>query len=80
MTQDLETHLTSRRVGITASSIAVGTVAEPALAALFAPVFAGSALAGVGAGALIAYAIINLLHPTPGEQTPTYLGVERSKP
>ncbi|WP_251342720.1 CNNM domain-containing protein [Haloplanus halophilus] len=79
MTQDLEIYLTSCQVGITASSIAVGIVAEPALAALFEPIFAGSALAGIGAGALIAYAIINLLHLTHGEQTPTYLGVERSK-
>jgi len=79
MTQDLEIYLTSCQVGITASSIAVGIVAEPALAALFEPVFAGSALAGIGLGALIAYAIINLLHLTHGEQTPTYLGVERSK-
>jgi CBS domain containing-hemolysin-like protein len=79
MTQDLEIYLTSCQVGITASSIAVGIVAEPALAALFKPYFAGSALAGIGVGALIAYAIINLLHLTHGEQTPTYLGVERSK-
>ena len=79
MTQDLEIYLTSCQVGITASSIAVGIVAEPALAALFEPLFENSALAGIGAGALIAYAIINLLHLTHGEQTPTYLGVERSK-
>jgi CBS domain containing-hemolysin-like protein len=79
MTHDLEIYLTSCQVGITASSIAVGIVAEPALAALFEPFFAGSALASVGVGALIAYAIINLLHLTHGEQTPTYLGVERSK-
>ncbi|WP_248895505.1 CNNM domain-containing protein [Haloplanus halobius] len=79
MTQDLEIYLTSCQVGITASSIAVGIVAEPALAALVEPVFAGSALASVGAGALVAYAIINLVHLTHGEQTPTYLGVERSK-
>ncbi|WP_435068820.1 CNNM domain-containing protein [Haloplanus sp. C73] len=79
MTQDLEIYLTSCQVGITASSIAVGIVAEPALAALFEPYFAGTALASVGAGALIAFGIINLVHLTHGEQTPTYLGVERSK-
>ncbi len=79
MTHDLEIYLTSCQVGITASSIAVGIVAEPALASLFEPFFANSALASIGAGALIAYAIINLLHLTHGEQTPTYLGVERSK-
>jgi CBS domain containing-hemolysin-like protein len=79
MTHDLELYLTTCQVGITASSIAVGIVAEPALAALFEPLFAGSTLATVGAGALIAYLIINLVHLTHGEQAPTYLGVERSR-
>nr|WP_193788125.1 hemolysin family protein [Haloferax larsenii] len=79
MTQNLEIYLTTCQVGITASSIAVGIVAEPALAALFRPYFANTPLASVGAGALIAFGIINLLHLTHGEQTPTYLGVERSR-
>jgi CBS domain containing-hemolysin-like protein len=80
MTQDLEIYLTSCQVGITASSIAVGIVAEPALAALFRPFFEGVPfLTRIGASAIIAFAIINLLHLTHGEQTPTYLGVERSK-
>jgi len=79
MTDDLEIYLTSCQVGITASSIAVGIVAEPALAALVEPYVAGTALASIGAGALFAFAIINLVHLTHGEQTPTYLGVERSK-
>ena len=79
MTDDLEIYLTSCQVGITASSIAVGIVAEPALAALFEPLIADTALASVGAGAIIAFLIINLLHLTHGEQTPTYLGVERTK-
>ncbi|MBP2251785.1 CBS domain containing-hemolysin-like protein [Halarchaeum solikamskense] len=79
MTNDLEIYLTTCQVGITASSIAVGIVAEPALAALFEPYFAGTGLASVGAGAILAFAIINLLHLTHGEQTPTYLGVERSR-
>ncbi|WP_276257428.1 hemolysin family protein [Haloglomus litoreum] len=79
MTQDLELYLTTCQVGITASSIAVGIVAEPALAALFEPLFGGTVLATIGAGALLAYLIINLVHLTHGEQTPTYLGVERSR-
>jgi len=79
MTQDLELYLTTCQVGITASSIAVGIVAEPALAALFEPLFGGTPLAAVGAGAVIAFLIINLVHLTHGEQTPTYLGVERSR-
>ncbi|WP_232687518.1 CNNM domain-containing protein [Halobacterium zhouii] len=79
MTQNLEIYLTTCQVGITASSIAVGIVAEPALAAIFEPFFANTALASIGAGALIAFLIINLVHLTHGEQTPTYLGVERSR-
>ncbi|MFB6084891.1 MAG: CNNM domain-containing protein [Halorientalis sp.] len=79
MTDDLEIYLTSCQVGITASSIAVGIVAEPALAAVFEPYFQDTALASIGAGGIIAFLIINLLHLTHGEQTPTYLGVERTK-
>ena len=79
MTQDLEIYLTSCQVGISATSIAVGIVAEPALATLLAPVFENTLLASIGAGGILAFVIINLLHLTHGEQTPTYLGVERTK-
>src|SRR6056297_1903874 len=79
MTQNLEIYLTTCQVGITASSIAVGIVAEPALAALFEPLFAGTRLAAIGGGAVMAFLLINLVHLTHGEQTPTYLGVERSR-
>ncbi|AOW80659.1 hypothetical protein HTSR_1483 [Halodesulfurarchaeum formicicum] len=79
MTQDLELYLTTCQVGITASSIAVGIVAEPALAALFEPFFRNTLLASVGSGGILAFLIINLVHLTHGEQTPTYLGVERSR-
>jgi len=79
MTQDLEIYLTSCQVGISATSIAVGIVAEPAVAALIDPVFEGTLLTSIGAGGIVAFVIINLLHLTHGEQTPTYLGVERTK-
>ncbi|SDM43211.1 Hemolysin, contains CBS domains [Halogranum gelatinilyticum] len=79
MTDDLEIYLTSCQVGITASSIAVGIVAEPALAALFEPYLTNPALTSIGAGGILAFIIINLVHLTHGEQTPTYLGVERTK-
>ncbi len=69
MTDDLEIYLTSCQVGITASSIAVGIIAEPALAAIFEPYFETSALAGVGIGGAIAFLLINLVHLTHGEQT-----------
>jgi CBS domain containing-hemolysin-like protein len=79
MTQDLEIYLTSCQVGITASSIALGIVAEPALSGLLEPLFADTGLAAIGAGAILSFVIINLVHLTHGEQTPTYLGVERTK-
>ena len=79
MTQDLEIYLTSCQVGISATSIAVGIVAEPALATIIAPVFGNTVLASIGIGGVLAFVIINLLHLTHGEQTPTYLGVERTK-
>ncbi len=79
MTQNLEIYLTSCQVGISATSIAVGIVAEPALASLIEPVFGNTLLASIGAGTALAFVIINLLHLTHGEQTPTYLGVERTK-
>ncbi|RAW46369.1 hypothetical protein DQW50_03805 [Halorubrum sp. 48-1-W] len=79
MTENLEIYLTSCQVGISATSIAVGIVAEPALATLIEPVFENTLLASIGAGGIVGFLIINLLHLTHGEQTPTYLGVERTK-
>ena len=79
MTNDLEFYLTTCQVWISATSIALGIVAEPGLAALFEPLFENTTLASAGAGSLLGFFIINLVHLTHGEQTPTYLGVERSK-
>ncbi|MFW5965270.1 MAG: hemolysin family protein [Halodesulfurarchaeum sp.] len=79
MTQDLELYLTTCQVGITATSIGVGIVAEPALSALFEPFFETTMVASIGAGGILAFLVINLVHLTHGEQTPTYLGVERSR-
>ena len=79
MTDDLEFYLTTCQVWISGTSIALGIVAEPGLAALFAPVFTNTALASAGAGSLLGFFLINMVHLTHGEQTPTYLGVERSK-
>ncbi|MFC4438585.1 MULTISPECIES: CNNM domain-containing protein [Natrialbaceae] len=79
MTEDLEFYLTSCQIWISGTSIALGIVAEPGLAALFEPLFENTALASVGAGSILGFLLINLIHLTHGEQTPTYLGVERSK-
>ena len=79
MTNDLEFYLTTCQVWISATSIALGIIAEPGLAALFEPLFENTTLASAGAGTVLAFLIINMIHLTHGEQTPTYLGVERSK-
>jgi IMP dehydrogenase len=79
MTDDLEFYLTTCQVWISGTSIALGIVAEPGLAALFAPFFENTAFASAGAGSLLGFFLINMVHLTHGEQTPTYLGVERSK-
>ena len=79
MTDDLEFYLTTCQVWISGTSIALGVVAEPGLAALFEPLFVNTALASAGAGSLLGFFLINMVHLTHGEQTPTYLGVERSK-
>ena len=79
MTTDLEIYLTSCQVGISATSIAVGIIAEPALSTVLSPIFENTVLASIGAAGLVSFGIINLLHLTHGEQTPTYLGVERTR-
>lgn len=79
MTHELEVYLTSCQVGISATSIALGVIAEPALLVFFEPFFKGTVLASLGAASLASFGLINLVHLTHGEQTPTYLGVEKSK-
>ncbi len=80
MTERLEIYLTGCQLGITASSILLGIVAEPAVTALLETAVG---LAGLPAGASHAISItaavvlINLVHKVWGEQAPTYLGVER---
>lgn len=82
MTDRLEIYLTGCQLGITVCSVGLGVVAEPALAALLAPVVS---LAGVGQATIstlsvvLALAVMNLFHLVFAEQAPTYLGVERAK-
>ncbi len=58
MTDDLEFYLTTCQVWISGTSIALGVVAEPGLAALFEPLFANTALASAGAGSVLGFALI----------------------
>ena len=82
ITNQLEIYLTGCQLGITTSSILLGVVAEPAFTELFRPLFA---LFGVseavahGISVVVGIVLINLIHKVWGEQTPTYLGVERPR-
>jgi len=83
MTEELEVYLSGCQVGITVCSVGLGVVAEPAIADVLAgPLAAVGITEGGGhtaVSAAIALSVINLLHVVIGEQTPTYLGVERAK-
>jgi CBS domain containing-hemolysin-like protein len=82
ITDQLEIYLTGCQLGITTSSILLGVVAEPAFTYLLQPLFA---LAGTPEGVshavsvVVGIVLINLIHKIWGEQTPTYLGVERPR-
>jgi len=82
MTNRLEIYLTGCQLGITTSSILLGVVAEPAFTHLLRPAFAMlgvSATVTQGISVVVGIVLINLIHKIWGEQTPTYLGVERPR-
>ncbi|WP_435358416.1 CNNM domain-containing protein [Haloarchaeobius sp. DFWS5] len=83
MTEELEIYLSGCQVGITVCSIGLGVVAEPALAAVFNPIYVALGLAEPGSHTALAagtgFALMNFLHVVIGEQAPTYFGVERTK-
>lgn len=82
LTERLEIHLTGCQLGISSTSVVLGIVAEPGLTHLLAPVVGAI---GIGEGAargvsvVVAVVLLNLAHKIWGEQTPTYLGVERPR-
>ena len=82
ITDQLEIYLTGCQLGITASSILLGVVAEPAFTYLFQPLFELLGLSEAVTHAIsvvVGIVLINLIHKIWGEQTPTYLGVERPR-
>lgn len=82
MTERLEIHLTGCQLGISASSILLGVVAEPGVTELLAPLVAPFGLGEGTTSAIsvgVAIVLINLIHKIWGEQAPTYLGVERPR-
>lgn len=84
MTNRLEVYLSGCQVGITISSVGLGVVAEPGVAAAIDALFGAVGLVSPAAdhaaiSVITALALINLAHVVIGEQVPTYLGVERTK-
>ena len=80
MTEELEIYLTGCQLGITASSILLGVVAEPGVTALLEGAVGATGLAVTTRHLIsvtVAVVLINLVHKIWGEQAPTYLGVER---
>jgi CBS domain containing-hemolysin-like protein len=82
MLDRLEIHLTGCQLGISATSLLLGVVAEPAVTRLIEPL---ASLVGLEGNALHATSVVvavvamNLIHKIWGEQAPTYLGVERPR-
>lgn len=80
MTEQLEIYLTACQVGITVTSILLGVVFEPAVSALIHPL---TNMLGFGPMAtswisvILAVGLIQFMHTVWGEQSPTYLGVEK---
>lgn len=80
MTGELEIHLTGCQLGISFTSVLMGIVAEPGVTGLLEPLYA---LVGIPEGQVhlvsitTAVIVINFSHQIWGEQSPTYLGVER---
>jgi len=81
MTEELEIYLTGCQLGITASSILLGVVAEPAVTHLLEAAVGAAGVIPTATGHVVsvsvAVVVINLVHKVWGEQAPTYLGVER---
>ncbi len=80
MTERLEIHLTGCQLGISATSILLGVVTEPAVTSLLSPIFGAlglSTAAGRTTSVVVAVVLMNLIHKIWGEQAPTYIGVER---
>lgn len=80
MTEELEIYLTSCQLGISATSVILGVVFEPAVTALLEPLisvlgFSGDTVSTISI--VVGLIIINLVHQVWGEQAPTYFGVEK---
>lgn len=82
MLDRLEIHLTGCQLGISATSVLLGVLAEPAVTGLIEPMLGRVGLEGSTVTAFsvgVSVVLLNLAHKIWGEQAPTYLGVERPR-
>lgn len=80
----IDEYLSACQVGITAASLALGIVGEPAVARLIEPAFgwliAISEAAFHVVSFTIAFGLVTYLHIVVGEQAPKYFAIQRSLP
>jgi len=82
MTETLEMYLTGCQIGITSTSIILGVVSEPAVTVLFEMLIGGMEIGWISSYSIsivLSVVVINFIHTVWGEQTPTYLGVEKAQ-
>jgi len=82
MTEELEIYLTGCQLGISATSVLLGVIAEPAVTELLRPALAWLPIseAALSTTAIaVSVVVIQFVHKIWGEQAPTYLGVERPR-
>jgi CBS domain containing-hemolysin-like protein len=84
LSRHIDAYLSACQVGITAASLALGIVGEPAVARLIAPLFGW--LIAISDAAFhivsfaIAYGVITYLHIVVGEQAPKYFAIQQALP
>ena len=79
--EDLSETLSACQLGITMTSLGIGFLGEPALAALFEPALGGvlSHTAAVTISLAVAFTLATALHITVGEQVPKMLAISRAE-
>jgi CBS domain containing-hemolysin-like protein len=84
LSRNIDAYLSACQVGITAASLALGIVGEPAVARLIEPLFgwliALSETAFHIVSFAIAYGVITYLHIVVGEQAPKYFAIQQALP
>lgn len=75
----IDAYLAACQLGITLASIGLGVIGKPAFEALLQPLFGGSASAvGTAVAAILAFALITLLHVVVGELAAKSLAIART--